>query len=92
VLPDANLGAFNVAARRLSVVWSRHTQCEAEQADNGTDQALGLPVGEAEHGAQGQRRQDRQRRVPGLTAPARPWLGCPAAIAASVNQSVKLPR
>src|SRR5206468_11389182 len=62
------------AAQRRVV---RHTQGQAEQADNGTDQALGLPVCEAEYGTQGQRRQDRQRRVPGLTAPARPWLGRP---------------
>jgi hypothetical protein len=37
-----------------------HLQRQAEQADDRTDQPLGLPVGEAEHGAQGQRRQDRQ--------------------------------
>src|SRR3712207_856834 len=29
-----------------------HPQRQAEQADDGTDQPLGLPVGEAEHGAQ----------------------------------------
>src|SRR3954454_8705991 len=46
-----------------------YTQRQAEQADDGTDQPLGLPVGKAEHGAQGQRRQDRQRRIPGLPAP-----------------------
>src|SRR3954451_21153760 len=77
VLPDADRGTSKVAARRLSVVWSGTRKDRAEQADNGTDQALGLPVCEAEHGAQGQRRQDRQRREPGLTAPARPSLACP---------------
>src|SRR4051812_21692329 len=46
-----------------------HPQRQAEQADDRTDQPLGLPVGEAEHGAQGQRRQDRQRRIPGLPTP-----------------------
>ncbi len=29
-----------------------YTQRQTEQADDGTDQPLGLPVGEAEHGAQ----------------------------------------
>src|SRR4051812_50161526 len=48
-----------------------HPQRQAEQADDRTDQLLGLPVGEAEHGAQGQRRQDRQRRIPGLPTPSR---------------------
>jgi len=28
----------------------RHAQAEAEQAEDGANQALGLPVGEAEHG------------------------------------------
>jgi hypothetical protein len=37
-----------------------YTQRQAEQADDRTDQPPGLPVGEAEHGAQGQCRQDRQ--------------------------------
>ncbi len=46
-----------------------YTQRQAEQADDRTDQPLGLPVGEAEHGAQGQCRQDRQGRIPGLPAP-----------------------
>ena len=46
-----------------------HPQRQAEQADDRTDQPLGLPVGEAEHGAQGQCRQDRQRRIPGLPTP-----------------------
>src|SRR4051794_22643472 len=46
-----------------------YTQRQAEQADDGADQPLGLPVGKAEHGAQGQCRQDRQRRIPGLPAP-----------------------
>src|SRR3954466_1919064 len=55
----------------------RHTQREAEQADDGADQALGLPVGEAEHRAQRERRQDGERRVPGLAAPGRARLRRP---------------
>src|SRR3982751_2007384 len=39
----------------------RHTQGEAEQADDGANQAFGLPERQAEHGAHGQRRQDRQK-------------------------------
>src|SRR4051812_42499911 len=38
----------------------RHTQAEAEQADDGADQAFGLPERQAEHGAQSQGGQDRQ--------------------------------
>ena len=45
----------------------RHAQGQPEPVDDGADQALGLAPGEAEHRAQGQRRQDRQRRVAGLT-------------------------
>ena len=56
----------------------RHAQRQAEQADNRTDQSLRLPIGEAEHGAQCQRRQDRQRRIPGLTASRRARLRCPS--------------
>jgi hypothetical protein len=49
----------------------RHAQGEAEQADDGADQALGLAVGEAEHGAQGERRQDGERQIPELSARGR---------------------
>src|SRR4051812_31293392 len=37
--------------------------------EDGADQPLRLAQGEAKHGPQGQRRQDRQRGVPGLPAP-----------------------
>ncbi len=55
----------------------RHAQAEAEQADDGTEQALGLPVGQAEHCAQRERRQDGERRIPGLPTPGRARLGRP---------------
>ena len=47
----------------------RYRQRQAEQAYDRTDQPLSLSVGKAEHGAQGQRRQDRQHRIPRLPAP-----------------------
>jgi len=47
----------------------RHAQAEAEQADDGTDQPLGLPVGQAEHRAQRERRQDGERRTPSRSDP-----------------------
>src|SRR3954454_15465492 len=49
----------------------RHAQRQPEQADDGADQPLGLPERQAEHRPQGQRRQDRQGRVPGLDAAGR---------------------
>src|SRR5215218_8085205 len=52
-------------------------EVQPEQADNGADQPFGLPERQAEDGAQGQGRQDRQGRVVGLSAPGRPWLGLP---------------
>jgi len=39
----------------------RHGQREAKQANDGAEQALGLPVGQAEHRAQRERRQDGER-------------------------------
>ena len=57
------------------VVW--HAQRQTEQADDGTDQNLGLPIGEAKHRAQRQGGQDRQWRVPGLAATRRARLGHP---------------
>jgi hypothetical protein len=61
--------------------------------EDGADQPFGLAQRQAGHGAPGQRRQDRQGRE---------YQGCPprvvrgstrqAAIASSVNQTVKLPR
>src|SRR3954451_19046432 len=52
-------------------------EVQPEQADDGADQPFGLAKRQAEDGAQGQRRQDRQGRVVGLSAPGRPWLGLP---------------
>ena len=55
----------------------RHAQREAKQADDGADQAFGLPERQAEHSAHGQRRQDGELRIPGLPAPGRPGFGRP---------------
>ena len=61
--------------------------------EDGAEQPFGLAQRQAEHGAQGQPRQDRQGRE---------YQGCPprvvrgsarqAAIASSVNRTAKLPR
>src|ERR1700712_4540408 len=50
----------------------RHPQRQTEQADDGADQTLRLSIGEAEHSAQRQRREDRQRRITGLATWCRP--------------------
>ena len=55
----------------------RHAQRQAEQADDRADQPFSLAIGKTEHGAQGQRRQDRQRRIAGLATARRAWLRCP---------------
>src|SRR3954451_15663041 len=55
----------------------RDGEIETEQANDGADQPFGLPQSQAEHGAQRQRRRDRQGRIVGLTAPRRPWFGAP---------------
>jgi hypothetical protein len=39
----------------------RHTQGEAEQANDGANQAFGLPERQAEHGPERQGRQDGQK-------------------------------
>ena len=39
----------------------RHGKAEAEQTNDGAEQALGLPVGQAEHRTQRERRQDGER-------------------------------
>jgi hypothetical protein len=54
----------------------RHSQRQTEQADNRAYQPSSLPIGEAEYGAQRQRRQDRQRRIPGLATPRCPQFRC----------------
>src|SRR5258706_10015762 len=45
----------------------RDSEIETEQADDGADQPFGLPQGQAEYGAQLQRRRDRQGRIVELT-------------------------
>jgi hypothetical protein len=55
----------------------RHRQVKAEQPQDGADQAIGLPQGQAVHGPQRQGRGDRQGGVGGLPAPAGARLGLP---------------
>jgi hypothetical protein len=45
-----------------------------------------------EHGPQRQSRHDRQRRIPSLPASVCPGAACLAAIASSLNHTVRLPR
>src|SRR5207245_11368282 len=52
-------------------------EIETGQAEDGADQPFGLPQSQAEHGAQRQRRRDRQGRIVWLTAPRGPWFGAP---------------
>src|SRR3712207_9166794 len=70
----------------------RHPQGEAEQADDGADQAFGLPERQAEHGPEWQGRQDGELRIPGLPAPGRAGSAAHAPTASSVNHTVRLPR
>src|SRR4051794_24187905 len=55
----------------------RDRQSEPEQMDDGTDQPLGLPQRQTEHGPERQRRQDLQGTIPPLSAAAPAWLGLP---------------
>src|SRR3984893_6882285 len=55
----------------------RDSEIETEQANDGADQPFGLPQSQAEHGAQRQRRRDRQGRMGGLTTPRGTWLCAP---------------
>ena len=69
----------------------RHIKLQPEQADDGADQAFGLPQRQAKHGPERECCEDGER-----------YQGCPPevvrgaarqpAIASSVNQTVKLPR
>ena len=71
----------------------RHGKLEAEQVEDGADQPFGLAQRQAEHGA---------RSVSAVRIARGEYQGCPprvvrgsarqAAIASSVNQTVKLPR
>jgi hypothetical protein len=63
-------------------------QSKAEETDDRANQTFGLAQSQPKHSPQRQRRQDRQRRIPGLP----PRVVRHAAIATSVNQTVKLPR
>src|SRR4029077_1262576 len=56
---------------------------------------FGLAQSQAEHGAQGQRRRDRQGRIVGLTAPRSPWFGAPGRdrlVAEPDRQTATLPQ
>ena len=76
-VPSAGRGTSSVSARRLRVVWSGTARSSPSRPTTGADQPLGLAQGQAEHGPQGQRRQDRQRRVPGLPAAGGAWRSPP---------------
>jgi hypothetical protein len=55
----------------------RDGQDEPEQADDRTDQPLGLSQRQPEDGPERERRQHRQQRIPALSAGGRAWLGLP---------------
>src|SRR3712207_8440040 len=55
----------------------RNREVEAEQAEDGPDQALGLAQGQAEHSSQGQGCRDGQCRVGGLPTGCGARLGLP---------------
>jgi hypothetical protein len=67
-------------------------EIKTKQPKKGCDQPFGLAERHAENRPQRQGRDDRQRRVARLAAARGAWLGPPRAIAASVNQTVRLPR
>ena len=69
-----------------------HGKLETEQAEDGADQPFRLAQRQAKHGPQRQRGQDRQCRVVRLAAWVVRGSARQAAIAASVNQTVRLPR
>jgi hypothetical protein len=52
-------------------------EIKIEQGDDGTDQAFGLPKGQAEHRSQRQRRRNSQGRIARLAAARCPWLCLP---------------
>jgi hypothetical protein len=54
-----------------------HRQADTKQIHDRADQALGLAQSQSEHRLQRQRRQDRLRRVPGLTSSGGPRRGAP---------------
>ena len=70
----------------------RHGKIKPEQPEDGADQPFGLAQRQAEHGPQRQRRQDRQGRVVGCPPRVVRGAARQAATAASVNQTVRLPR
>ena len=57
------VGAVIKAFGRVSVPEPRTPAASDQQAENRADRPLGLPIGEAEHNARRQRRQNRQRRI-----------------------------
>jgi hypothetical protein len=66
----------------------RHPQRQAEQTNDRADQPLSLPIAKTEHGAQGQRRQNRQRRIGPLPTSFGAWRRRHAATASSENHTV----
>src|SRR4051812_12713100 len=70
----------------------RNREIETEQADDGADQPFGLAQSQTEHSFEGQGRRDRQIRVVRLATGVVRGSASQAATAASVNQTVRLPR
>jgi hypothetical protein len=67
-------------------------EIKTKQPKKGCDQPFGLAERQAENRPQRQGRDDRQRRVARLAAARVRGSAFHAAIAASVNQTVRLPR
>ena len=89
----ANKSVHAAGSARAARPWSRHLQClavpaqdgviwhrqvQAEEADDRSDQTLGLAQRKMKHRSQRQCRQDGERRIARLSAAIRPRLGAPA--------------
>ena len=70
----------------------RHGKIEPEQVEDRADQPFGLAQGQAEHGPQRQRRRIARGEYQGCPPRVVRGSARQAAIASSVNQTVKLPR
>src|SRR5207248_5213247 len=75
--PDGGPATASVSARRLSVEWSRIARSRPSRRMTEPISPSVCSQSQAEHGAQRQRRRDRQGRIVGLTAPRGPWFCAP---------------
>ena len=69
-----HLPCFGLPAQRRMI---RQGEIETEQADDRPDQSFGLAQRQAEHGAQGQCRRDRQGGIVRLSTARGPWVSTP---------------